>query len=458
MYFSNSTSDDINTDKLLTIFFVVSHVYGEIAAMTVILDFLTIVRCIKSELERVNDLLSDINVLPCSSIALELIQYKGCKNSLKNLINVLPSSQRINSRLDVNNQIIFRSRQLLQTIRQIHLELYKVSKNMSNLYNIQTSIIISLYFFYNTCFFHSLYVSNKNCENSDRILLNELASIPHFLVSTMFKLIFINYTCDETTQKMEKINEIIYTFYAESTDNTIQQELRLYLFDNISFLVTNIIDLTFVFWVRYIKIKFSELNELLKSMLTTTVDSPQHKKVFRMKDNWEDDSSLSIIYRTYKTNENFIKLRRIKEIHLELIKCARNTNDAYGLHILMSISLAFILITAVAYNLYNHLISGRYRSNRYETFLFLHWIIYFAFKIVLISNTCAKTITEIRDFIVQLIQNPLSFTTCGFFNLDHTLITSVVSTVTTYLVILIQVGSAPLPVSVENSTSSTIDL
>ncbi|XP_047343965.1 uncharacterized protein LOC124946785 [Vespa velutina] len=73
-----------------------------------------------------------------------------------------------------------------------------------------------------------------------------------------------------------------------------------------------LIDFTFVFWIRCIKIKFSQLNELLRSMLTTTIDSPQHKRVLRMRKN---DSP---------------------EIHLELIKCARNTNDAYNLHILMS--------------------------------------------------------------------------------------------------------------------------
>ncbi|XP_014612274.1 PREDICTED: gustatory receptor 68a-like [Polistes canadensis] len=200
VYITNESLDNSNIDKLPTLFFVGFNIYGETVANTVVLEFLTIVRCIKSELERANDLLSDINILPCSSIALELIKYKGKENSLKNLINVLPSSRRKNSRTDVNEQILIRSRQLLQTIRQIHLELYKVSKNTSNLYNIQTSIVI------------------------------KFASIPHFVISTIFKLIFLNYTCDETTQKMEQVNEIIYTFYGESTDNMIQQEIRVFMF------------------------------------------------------------------------------------------------------------------------------------------------------------------------------------------------------------------------------------
>lgn len=63
---------------------------------------------------------------------------------------------------------------------------------------------------------------------------------------------------------------------------------------------------------RYIKIMFGQLNAVLQSMLTTTIDSPQHKKVLRMKDKWEDDSSLSTVYGTYKTNENIVKLKKVK--------------------------------------------------------------------------------------------------------------------------------------------------
>ncbi|XP_043663973.1 putative gustatory receptor 28b [Vespula pensylvanica] len=219
-------SEIVTTIMLLLI--VIIHVYGEIVSSTVAMDFLTMVRCVKSEVERASDLLSDINVLPSTSIAVELIKYKRTKKSCTKFIKVLPSSQRINSRLNVSNQEIFRSRRLLQTIRQIHLELYKVSKNLNDLYGIQVFIIICLYFFYNTCFFYSTYITVKKFENTQDIFLKELGSIPYFFFSSICKVIFINYTCDETTQKMEKINEIIYTFYAENTDYIIQEELKMF--------------------------------------------------------------------------------------------------------------------------------------------------------------------------------------------------------------------------------------
>ncbi|XP_015185176.1 PREDICTED: uncharacterized protein LOC107071035 [Polistes dominula] len=319
VYFTNVVLDENETSRLLTLFFAASHIYGEVIAITVILEFLTVVRCIKSELERSNDLLSDINILPRSSIALELIKY-----------------------------------------------------------------------------YH-------------RLVLNQLSSIPHFVISTIFKVIFINYTCDETTQKMEKVNEIIYTFYAESTDHMIQQEVKMFTLQTahcqstITLIVTIVIDFSFVFWVRYIGIKFNELNGILENMLTTTIDLPQHKKVVRMKDNWEDDLSLSIIYHMYKANENYIKLNKIRDFMFQLLE-----------------------------NRLTFTICGFFELN--HTFLY-----------------------SIRDFIIQLIQNPLSLTTCGFFSLDHTLISNVISTVTTYLVILIQVGNVPAQFY-PNSTILTTDL
>ncbi|XP_015182055.1 PREDICTED: putative gustatory receptor 28b [Polistes dominula] len=56
-------------------------------------------------------------------------------------------------------------------------------------------------------------------------------------------------------------------------------------------------------------------------------------------------------------------------------------------------------------------------------------------------STSTEFRAEIRDFTLQLLQNPLSFTSCGLFYLNHTLIRNVITTVTTYLVILIQVGN-----------------
>ncbi|XP_035722965.1 uncharacterized protein LOC118441965 [Vespa mandarinia] len=87
-------------------------------------------------------------------------------------------------------------------------------------------------------------------------------------------------------------------------------------------------DVTFAFWIRIIKTKFIQLNELLKGMLTTTIDSPQHKRILWMR-NKNSNSPLSTIHQTDNPSKDVITIKNAKEIHLELIKCARNINDAY---------------------------------------------------------------------------------------------------------------------------------
>nr|KAF7434349.1 hypothetical protein H0235_002540 [Vespula pensylvanica] len=178
--------------------------------------------------------------------------------------------------------------------------------------------------------------------------------------------------------------------------------LMIYCVYFIPLIVMMISDFTFLFWIRYIKIKFVQLNAVLQSMLTTTIDSPQHKRVLKMKDNWEDDSSLSTHYGTYKAYENLAKLKRVKQIHLELMKCASILNEAYGLQMLISI------------------------------------------------------FSSIRDFMYQSIQNRLKFTVCGFYDLDHTLIYNMIGSIITYLVIFLQIGDKPKSLfnnAIHNSTS-----
>ncbi|XP_047344179.1 gustatory and pheromone receptor 32a-like [Vespa velutina] len=212
-------------------------------------------------------------------------------------------------------------------------------------------------------------------------------------------------------------------------------------------------------------------------MLTTTIHSPQHKRVLRMR-NRKHNSPLSDIHRTDKWNQNVITIKKAKEIHLELNKCARNINNAYSLHILFSISTATILIITTAYNTYYCLLTKIYHPQSLQFFIHLFWIFLHGLKITFASHVCAKTVTEaantgdilcemnepsiskefcteIHDFILQLIQNPLSFTTFGFFDLDYTLIRNIIGIIASYLVILIQVGRVPYDVFVKNTTLST---
>ncbi|KAL0116059.1 hypothetical protein PUN28_011132 [Cardiocondyla obscurior] len=160
-------------------------------------------------------------------------------------------------------------------------------------------------------------------------------------------------------------------------------------------------------------------------------------------------------------------LHWVRQVHLELIKSTRSTNDAYGIQILLSMTISFVFITSLLYYAYSIFWLNLSREVfRREMVPVVGWILFYSSKILVINHMCAMTTieaantgdiicelyepsttkefrAEIRDFTLQLIQNPLIFTACGFFNLDHTFIHGVIGSVTTYLVILIQVGDLP---------------
>ncbi|XP_018403472.1 PREDICTED: uncharacterized protein LOC108780314 [Cyphomyrmex costatus] len=203
-------------------------------------------------------------------------------------------------------------------------------------------------------------------------------------------------------------------------------------------------DISFLHWVRYSKTRFTQLNNLLKRMLTTTPDSPQHKRVLKMKDDW--DKAIASSLDESKDKDNINTMRAVKQVHLELIKSSRSANDAFGMQILFSMTVSFVFITSLLYYAYkifwNELgPNENWESRKREVIPVLSWILFYSSKILIVNHLCAMT--SIRDFTLQLIQNPLTFTACGFFNLDHTFIHGVIGSVTTYLVILIQVGDLP---------------
>ncbi|KAL2725483.1 gustatory receptor for sugar taste 43a-like [Vespula squamosa] len=496
------------------------HIYSFMIEFLLVIEFCTIIRCIKFEFQRANKLLEDSNV-QCS-ITKELIEQREPYGSLsierslfvcsEQLLNS-PSLRQTQSRLKIARHKINSNKTLLRTIRQIHLELYRVSKRFSNMYGIQISLEIGMCVILVIFVLYRFYAKYRAKTYDINELIFEFINIIFLCLQYTIKIFIINYICDKTrneveifslqmmqcrnpysayglynlnckhicssihetdmagilatvtfvgnalfyiialfnglmrrkrlklfieqletcTQKIDELNisrtyisffqyhlilcDILW-FY--DTEISIEYRFILYFFDNYPLIVTMVNDVTFVFWIR--QINFGQLNAVLQSMLTTTIDSPQHKRVLRMKDNWENDSSLSMIYGTYKANENLLKLKRVKRIHLELIKCARIITKAYGILILMSTTLSAVFIIVLLYFLYTIVFTYNGENWREISFVLSYWIAFFFVKIFMINNICETTVAEIRDFAFQLTQNRLTFTACGFYDLDHTFI------------------------------------
>ncbi|CAL1676302.1 unnamed protein product [Lasius platythorax] len=244
-------------------------------------------------------------------------------------------------------------------------------------------------------------------------------------------------------------------------DTPLHIKIILVLAVNYPIALLYVSDLSFLHWVRYAKIRFEQLNSLLQRMLTTTPDSPQHKRVLKMKDEW-NKTFTSAMQQDRRSEENTDTMRAVKQVHLELTKASRNTNEAYGIQILCSMTTSFVFITSLLYYAYLIFWNPNLTKEvfRQEMIPIVGWILFYASKAANTGDiicelyepsTSKEFRAEIRDFTLQLIQNPLTFTACGFFNLNHTFIHGVIGSVTTYLVILIQVGD--IGGSTKNSSS-----
>ena len=91
-------------------------------------------------------------------------------------------------------------------------------------------------------------------------------------------------------------------------------------------------------------------------------------------------------------------------VHLELVKLCRLAGDTYGLHILVSIVLAFGMMVSNIYSMYNVLTSSDDKSKEWITKSMItcsNWLAYNMYKIVLLSWFCDSVCQEVSVFVLD---------------------------------------------------------
>ncbi|XP_016769530.1 gustatory and pheromone receptor 32a-like [Apis mellifera] len=252
---------------------------------------------------------------------------------------------------------------------------------------------------------------------------------------------------------------LIYHCHYESTTPALIK-LCLSILPNIPFIVFGVSTISFCFWVTCLKLKFRQLNELLRSM--RIMESPIHKRVLEMTNNFENNRFA--LYRNEHVRRNTNTIRAVKQIHLEIIKIVSFLNQTFGIQILIQMTVSVVFTTNLLHLLYRVIwLNFTLPELLQELISVIFWILIYGSQILYVNHVCASTNSEavnigniicefyepfatkefqaeIRDFTLQLIQNPVVFTAYGFFNLDHSFIQGVIGTITTYLVVMIQVG------------------
>ncbi|XP_031786745.1 gustatory receptor 53 isoform X1 [Nasonia vitripennis] len=264
---------------------------------------------------------------------------------------------------------------------------------------------------------------------------------------------------------------------------------------NYPLIILQVVDTLFINIIQYARKNMRVINDVLREMLTSTQDFPQHTKIVRRYLRTLDSPELDTDIVDQKTDaeDKMYTINMSKKAHLTLVKICQETDDTFGLHILLSVIVAIITITVSIYHIYmlvDYLsISRAIYDNTLLPVCIL--LIYYYVKIHAISHFCSSTSeeavitgdiiselyddssigiesqTEIRQFGDQIVQNSLTFKAHGFVTLDFTLIQNVkngikcvssfkctlfyfnifimlqvVGFVTTYLMILIQFGSS----------------
>ncbi|KAE8573523.1 Gustatory receptor 43g [Halyomorpha halys] len=195
---------------------------------------------------------------------------------------------------------------------------------------------------------------------------------------------------------------------------------------------------------------------------------------------------LRSIKRTVYRNCNSKMMEQFIKISDQIMSVARNINSTYAFQLLYLVSARYFLIIMSMFFIIGHISIS---------FLEYVWLIigdmfmifynfYNCWKICHASVMTSKKSKEFNTLLYQLMiddttneilhndklrlhismKREVVFTACGFFNLDYTLVHSMIASATTYLVILIQFGqsgsAAPesLPTVITNLTTTPLPL
>ncbi|XP_011702907.1 PREDICTED: putative gustatory receptor 28b isoform X2 [Wasmannia auropunctata] len=227
-------------------------------------------------------------------------------------------------------------------------------------------------------------------------------------------------------------------------------------------MINSIVDLTFASLIRCLQIKFQKTN----SLISNVVFCANKSNTFKIH-NKQQNTTTEFVMANYKNHKDKILhlIQTLRHLHLEITRIGKQINRGYCLQLLLEMAVHFAVVTATVYCLYG-VFSGQLHvivSNEKIVAMVL-WAGTYSIKIVLV-NYLATNVTneayktgeiiqsfegsiidndlreEIHQFTQQIVLNSLHFTAFGFFSIDNSLTGKFFATVTTYVVILIQMNT-----------------
>ncbi|XP_057331935.1 putative gustatory receptor 28b [Microplitis mediator] len=203
------------------------------------------------------------------------------------------------------------------------------------------------------------------------------------------------------------------------------------------------------------KIRFESVNKVLSEIFKLQTNNSAHKI--------ETDYKWAISRRV-EFDKDFTKiLNNIKRIHLELGTLCHELTKIFGIPIILTIISAFANITSLCVIMYRDIKDPEIPSNEKIGIaaILSIWLIIFTCKFVIVNYICAVTLfewektgeiihkleiesedtefrKEIQQFSIQILQNPLKFSPCGFIDLGFYFIRDFAGSVTSQVILIIQ--------------------
>ncbi|XP_046630141.1 putative gustatory receptor 28b [Neodiprion virginianus] len=259
------------------------------------------------------------------------------------------------------------------------------------------------------------------------------------------------------------------------SDQTVWTNISIMITLHHPILVMLVTDFTFFAIVRFVWKKFKLINAALLSLTEPQINAHIGTKLIKVSQNNTISSFQGIgNAETKNASQKRYLFQTIRKSHLELSKLVVKLNTVFGLQNLISMGVSMVMITGLLYTMYSgSQIKHGVRDTIKEILPPACWCIVYILKILAVSHSCANASDEaqksgqiiytilgsaidrdfqkeIQEFALQMIQNPVRFTACGFITLDYTYVQGVIGSITTYLVILIQMSdtsSVPPPAS-----------
>ncbi|KAK0180308.1 hypothetical protein PV327_005967 [Microctonus hyperodae] len=218
-------------------------------------------------------------------------------------------------------------------------------------------------------------------------------------------------------------------------------------------------------WIELMECRFKKVNQILLNILDTRKNGhhewPEVPMIMTEINNPRRFPSIS-------QNHAIDTMRITKQIHLELCCICNEISRIFGIQIATGLASSFIIVTGLTFTLYIIMVNSSkdYSDKISAAVIIILWLMGNYLKIFHINKISAKTVTEwkktgeiiheleiackdneyrddIRQFSLQILQNPLSFNACGLVTLGYSLVHGFVGSVTTYVIILVQMYNTP---------------